>query len=162
MFNQEKTAQVVISRKHHQDFPPVFMNGHKLDISSSFTQLGLSTSSNLTLKPYINSMQSMHLRNGSLSRTRGYFLPSQLVTIYKFQIHPSLAYCSYVWGGSPKSSLHPLDRVHSKAIRLINNPSLTNSLQFPSHLRLFAVLSIVYLCFKDIALRKSRKLFLIE
>ena len=47
-FNQEKTTQAVISRKHHQDFPPVFMNGHKLDIPSSFTQLGLSVSSNLT------------------------------------------------------------------------------------------------------------------
>ena len=34
-FNQEKTTQVVMSRKHHQDFPPVLMNGHKLDISSS-------------------------------------------------------------------------------------------------------------------------------
>ena len=31
-FNLEKTTQVVISRKHHQDFPPVFMNSHKLDI----------------------------------------------------------------------------------------------------------------------------------
>ena len=41
-FNEEKTTQVVISRKHHQDFTPVFMNGHKLDISSSFTPLGLS------------------------------------------------------------------------------------------------------------------------
>ena len=62
-FNQEKTAQVVISRKHHQDFPPVLMNGHKLDISSSFTQLGLSVLSNLTWKPHIIPLQSMHLRN---------------------------------------------------------------------------------------------------
>ena len=41
-FNEEKTKQVVITRKHHQDFPSVFMNDHKLDISSSFSQLGLS------------------------------------------------------------------------------------------------------------------------
>ena len=41
-FNEEKTTQVVISCKNHPDFFPVFMNGHKLDISSSFTQLGLS------------------------------------------------------------------------------------------------------------------------
>ena len=45
--NQEKTTQVVISRTHHQNVPLVFMNGHILDISSSFTQLGLlSASSN--------------------------------------------------------------------------------------------------------------------
>ena len=46
-FNEEKTTEVVISRKHHQDFPSVFMNDHKLYISSSFTQFGLSISSNL-------------------------------------------------------------------------------------------------------------------
>ena len=46
--------------------------------------------------------------------------------------------------GAPKSSLHLLDRVQSKAIRLINNPNLTNSLQSLSHRRLVADLSIFY------------------
>ena len=97
-FNQEKTTQVVISRKHHQDFPPVFMNGHKLDISSSFTQLGLSVSSNLTWKPHINSIaKHAYQKLGFLSRAHGYFSPSQLLTIYKSQIRPSLEYCSHVW-----------------------------------------------------------------
>ena len=78
-FNQEKTTQVVISRKHHQDFHPVFMNGRKLDISSSFTQLGLSVSSNLTWKPHINSIaKHASQKLGFLSRARGYFSPSQL------------------------------------------------------------------------------------
>ena len=45
-----------INASYHQDFPPDFMNGHKLEISSSFTQLGLSVSSNLTWKPHINSI----------------------------------------------------------------------------------------------------------
>ena len=82
-FNEGKAKQVVISRKHHQDFPPVFMNGHKLDISSSITQLGLSISSNLTWKPHIHCI-AMHASQklGFLSRARGYFSPSQLLTIY--------------------------------------------------------------------------------
>ena len=62
-FNQEKTTQVVISRKYHQDVPLVFMNDQKLDISSSFTQLGLSISSNLTWNLISIPLQSMHLRN---------------------------------------------------------------------------------------------------
>ena len=74
----------------------------------------------------------------------GYFSPSQLLTIYKSQIRPSLEYCSHVWGGAPKSSLNLLDRVQSKAIRLINNPNLTNSLQSLSHRHLVADLSIFY------------------
>ena len=55
------------------------------------------------------------------------FLTS-IITIYKSQIHPSLDYCSHVWGGAPKSALHLLEKIQSKAI-LINNPNLTNSLQ---------------------------------
>ena len=144
-FNAEKTKQVVISRKHHQDFPPVFMNGHKLDISSSITQLGLSISSNLIWKPHINSIaKHASQKLGFLSRARGYSSLSQLLTIYKSQIRPSLEYCSHIWGGAPKSSLHLLYRVHSKAIRLINNPNLTNSLLSLSHRRLVADLSIFY------------------
>ena len=81
---------------------------------------------------------------GFLSRARGYFSPSQLLTIYTSQIRPSLEYCSHVWGGAPKSSLHLLDRVQSKAIHLINNQNLTNSLQSLSHRRLAADLSIFY------------------
>ena len=45
---------------------------------------------------------------------------------------------------APKSSLHLLDKVQSKAIRLINNPNLTNSLQSLSLRRLVADLSTVY------------------
>ena len=120
------------------------MNGHNLDISS-FTQLGLSMSSNLSWKPHINSIaKHASQKLGFLSRSRGYFSPFQVLTIYKSQIRPSLEYCSHVWGVAPKSSLHLLDRVQSKAIRLINNPNLTNSLQSLSHRRLVADLSIFY------------------
>ena len=144
-FNQGKTTQVVISRKLHQDFPFLFMRGHELDISSTFTQLGLSVSSNLSWKTHIHSIaKHTPQKLGFLSRPRGFFSPSQLLTIYKSQIRPSLEYCSHVWGGAPRSSLHLLDKVRSKAIRLINNPSLTKSLQSLSHRRLVADLYFFY------------------
>ena len=162
-FNQEKTTQVVISRKHHQDFPPVLMNGHKLDISSSFTQLGLSVSSTLTWKPHIISIaKHASQKLGFLSRARGYFSPSQLLTIYKPQIRPSLEYCSHVWGGAPKSSLNLLDRASLKL-------SVSSTIQ--TSLILYSLSPIVVLLqifpfftaiFMDITLRKSRILFLIQ
>ena len=81
-FNQGKTTQVVISRKHHQDFPPVFMNGCELYISPSFTQLRLSISSNLTWKHHIHSIaKHTSQKLGFLSRARGYFSAPQLLTI---------------------------------------------------------------------------------
>ena len=129
MCNEEKTKQVVISRKHHQDFPLVFMNGHKLDISSSITEFGLSISSILSWKPHFDSIaKHASQKLGFCSRARGYFSPFQLLTIYKSHSGPSLEYCSHVWGVALTSFLNLLDRVQSKTICRINNPNLTNSL----------------------------------
>ena len=47
-------------------------------------------------------------------------------------------------GDAPKSALHLLYRVQSKAIRLNDNPNLTNSLQSLSHCCLVADFSIFY------------------
>ena len=51
----------------------------------------------------------------------------------KKKIRPYLKCCSHVWVDAPKSTLCLLDKVHSKAIRLINSPSLTKSLQRSFH-----------------------------
>ena len=88
--------------------------------------------------------QSKTKQLGCLARTCGFFSSPHLLSIYKSQIRPSLEYCSHVWGGAPKSTLCLLDKVQSKAIRLINNPSLAKSLQLLSHHRLVGDLSIYY------------------
>ena len=126
------------------------MNGKELDTSTSFTQLGLSLSSNLTWKTHIHSLAKHASQKLSfLARARGFFSSSHLLSIYKSQIRPSLEYCSHVWGGAPKSNLCLLDKVHFKAIRLINNPNLTKSLQPLSHRRLVRDLSIFYRYFHE-------------
>ena len=121
------------------------MNGNELDTSASFTQLGLSLSSNLTWKTHIHSLaKHASQKLGFLARARGFSSSSHLLNIYKSQIRPSLEYCSHVWGGAPKSTLCLLDKVQSKDIPLINNPNLTKSLQPLSHRRLVGYLSIFY------------------
>ena len=85
-FNQSKTKEAVISRKRNQDFPPVLGNGDELDTSASFTQLGLSLSSNLIWKTHIDSLAKHASRKlGFLARARGFFSSSHshLLTIYK-------------------------------------------------------------------------------
>ena len=119
------------------------MNGDELDTLASFTQLGLSLSSNLTWKTHIHSLaKHASQKLGFLTRACGFFSSSHLLSIYKSQIRHSLEYCSHVWGGAPKSTLCLLDKVQSKAIRLINNPNLTKSLQRLSHRYLVGDLSI--------------------
>ena len=122
-----------------------FMNGDKLDTTASFTQLGLSPSSNLTWKTHIHSLaKHASQKLGFLARVRGFFSSSHLLSIYKSHVRPFLEYCSHVWCGAQKSTLCLLDNFQSTAIRLINNPNLTKSLQPLSHRRLVADLSIYY------------------
>ena len=56
-----------------------------------------------------------------------------------------LEYCSHIWGSSPYASL--LDRVESKAICFIGDPSLTSTLEPLFLRRKVAYLSLFYLCY---------------
>ena len=135
------------------------MNGDELNTSAYFAQLGLSLSSNLTCEAHIHSLgKHATLKLGFLTRAGGFFSSSHLLSIYRSQIRPSLEHCSYVWGGAPKSTLCLLDKVQSKAIRLINNPNLTKSLQPLSHHRLVGYIFIFYRCFREHCSQEIREI----
>nr|CAH7721008.1 unnamed protein product [Callosobruchus chinensis] len=76
---------------------------------------------------------------GYLFRARKYFSPSNLLTLYKPQVRPSLEYCSHIWGAVAPTTLSILDAVQRRAIRLIGDPALTCHLQPLSHRRRRAV-----------------------
>ncbi|CAH2007806.1 unnamed protein product [Acanthoscelides obtectus] len=57
-----------------------------------------------------------------------YFSPHVSLTLYKAQIRPSLEYCSHVWGAAAPTTLFRLDAVHRRAVRLIDDCSLTDTL----------------------------------
>ena len=136
------------------------MNGDELYTLAYFTQLGLSLSSNLIWKTYIHSLaKHASQKLGFLARAHGFVSSSHFLSIYKSQICPSLEYCSHIWGGAQKSTLCLLDKVQSKAIRLINNPNLTKSLQPLSHRPLVGDLSSFTDTLTDIVLRRSGILF---
>ena len=79
---------------------------------------------------------------GVLFRCKQYFNAAQLFKLYTGFIRPCLEYCSHIWGFSPYTSL--LDRLESKAIRLIGDPSLTSTLDPLSLRRKVASLSLFY------------------
>nr|CAH7725923.1 unnamed protein product [Callosobruchus chinensis] len=85
---------------------------------------------------------------GCLFRARKYFSPSNLLTLYKAQIRPSLEYCSHIWGATAPTTLSILDTVQRRAIRLIGDPVLTCRLQPLSHRRAVGDLSLFY-CYSN-------------
>ena len=112
-FNQSKTKRAIISRKRNQNFPAVLMNGDELDTSASFTQLGLSLSSNLTWKTHIHSLaKHASQKLGFLARARGFFSFSHLLSIYIKVPNPSfcrvllprLGWCTKIYYLSSRQS----------------------------------------------------------
>ena len=55
-----------------------------------------------------------------------------------------MEYCCHVWVAAAKTSLDLLDRVQNRAIRLINNPEITDKLDSLKHRRDVVDLTIFY------------------
>nr|CAH7766273.1 unnamed protein product [Callosobruchus chinensis] len=81
---------------------------------------------------------------GYLFRARKYFSPSNLLTLYKALIRPSLEYCSHIWGAAAPTTLSILDAVQRRAIRLIGDPASICHLQPLSHRQAVGDLSLFY------------------
>nr|CAH7731074.1 unnamed protein product [Callosobruchus chinensis] len=73
-----------------------------------------------------------------------HFSPTNLLSLCKAQVSPSLEYCSHIWGAAAPTTLSILDAVQGRAIRLIDNPALTFYIQPLSHRRAVGDLSLFY------------------
>ena len=144
-FNDKKTQVVKFSLKHQDNPLSLSMSGSDLSFSNSLSLLGVSMSSNLSWKNHIHQVaKNASRRLGILFRARQYFTATQLLILYKSQVRPVMEYCSHIWAGSSACDLAILDRIQSKAVRLINDSSLTCYLQSLSHRRSVSCLALFY------------------
>nr|CAH7724183.1 unnamed protein product [Callosobruchus chinensis] len=67
-------------------------------------------------KSLIQALSTAGKKLGYLFRARKYFSASNLLTLYKARIRPSLEYCSHIWGAAAPTTLSILDAVHRRAI----------------------------------------------
>ena len=103
--------------------------------------LGVSVASDLSWNEHISSVAKSAARKiGFLFRSKRFFTPMHLLSLYKAQIRPCLEYGSHLWRGDSKYSLATLDTIQKQAVRLIDDSALTDprllleemSLRFPS------------------------------
>nr|CAH7734189.1 unnamed protein product [Callosobruchus chinensis] len=121
------------------------MNNQALPRSHSFKLLGASITENKIWHEHASSTATAAGKKlENLFRARKYFSPSNLLTLYKAQIRPSLKYCSQICGAAAPSTLSILDAAQRRAIRLISDPALTCHLQALSHRRAVGDLSLFY------------------
>ena len=98
--------------------------------------LGVTLRSDLSWNDHISTAAKAAARKlGLLFRSRRYYTPSHLLTLYKALIRPCLEYRSHLWRGASKHSLATPDAIQKRAIKLIGDPALTNSLDALAHRR---------------------------
>ena len=126
-FNTFKTQLLTISLSNTPFNYPIIFEDSKILPLNSVNILGLQICSSLPWRDHIVQIaKSASKKLGVLFRCKQYFNAAQLFKLYTGFIRPCLEYCSHIWGSSLYTSL--LDRVESKAIRLIGDPSLISTL----------------------------------
>nr|CAH7725860.1 unnamed protein product [Callosobruchus chinensis] len=103
-----------------------------------------NTSSSIVLPCAEEEARIWKLSRRREDRARKYFSPSNLLTLYKAQIRPSLEYCSHIWGAAAPTTLSIPDAVQRRANRPIGDLALTCHLQPLSHRRAVGDLSLFY------------------
>ena len=142
-FNTSKTQLLTISLSNTPSNYPIIFEDSEIPSLNSVNILGLQISSSLSWRDHIVQIaKSASKKLGVLFRCKQYFNSDQLFKLYTGFIRPCLEYCSHICGSSPYTSL--LDRIESKAIRLIGDPSLTSTLDPLSLRRKVASLSLFY------------------
>jgi hypothetical protein len=144
-FNSSKTQVSYISRLRTENSNHVKINDVPIKAVDNVRILGVDLCSNLKWNAHVLGIAKGAAKKlGFLNRCRKYFNSRQVLQIYKSFIRPCLEYCSNVWGGAAQTTLSYLDSIQRRAIRMINNPSLTNDLDTLEHRRKVADLSIFY------------------
>ncbi|KAL7629919.1 UNVERIFIED_CONTAM: hypothetical protein RMT77_019962 [Armadillidium vulgare] len=142
VFNATRTQFLHLSTRHNLPHNyDIFFENTQLKPSSVLNILGVSFSRDLSWKDPITSLSKQaSKRLGVLRRLQHFFTPPQLLALYRGVVRPCMEYASHIWGGSTHTAL--LEKVESRAFRLINSPALTNSLQSLSTRRIVASLSL--------------------
>ena len=85
-------------------------DSNSLEFKDKISMLGATLGSDLSWNDHISTTaKAAACKLGLLFRSRRYYIPSQLLTLYKAQIRPFLEYGSHLWRGASKHSLATLD-----------------------------------------------------
>ena len=142
-FNTSKTQLLTVSLSNTPFNHPISLYDYEIPPLNSINISSLQISSSLSWRDHIVQIaKSASKILGVLFWCKQYFNSAQLFKLCAGFIRPCLEYCSHILGSSPYTSL--LDRVKSKAIRLIFYLSLTSTLDPLSLRRKVASLSLFY------------------
>ena len=100
--------------------PHICLDGHLVGRVNSYKYLGIQVDETLSWEAHIPEVVSKVAKVfAALRRLRPIYPQSTLVTIYKSLIIPHLDYCSAVWGSIGNGLSQKLEKLQSRAARII-------------------------------------------
>ena len=144
-FNSSKTKALLHSRSRDKSqHPSLQMSGSNLSEQEAISLLGLTLSSDLSWRQYLQSIfRQASQRVGCLFRASRFLHPDTTLYLYKSTVRPIMEYCCHLWAGAPQTHLRPLDRVERRVKNLVGQV-LGEQLQPLSVRRDVASLSLFY------------------
>ena len=128
LFNVSKTQFVQLSTRHKlPDNYLLFFNDTQLPLSSTLNTLSLSFTINLNRQFHISTLAKSASKKLGVLWRMSIVLSLPVACSVQGPYRPCMEYDYHVWGDSTHTAL--LNRVESKAFRLINSP-LTDRLDF--------------------------------
>ncbi|XP_052750759.1 uncharacterized protein LOC128200667 [Galleria mellonella] len=125
-FNPKKTQVCAFTAKKTPFVVSPHFQGTSLDKKSSLGILGVDISCDVQFCGHLEEKAKIASKKlGVLNRVRRYFMPEHRLKLYKAQVRPHMEYCSHLWAGAPQYQLLPLDRIQSRAARIIDSQRLT-------------------------------------
>nr|CAH7761403.1 unnamed protein product [Callosobruchus chinensis] len=100
-----KPQYCTLSNKRCPSEHSILMHNQALPTSHLFKLLGVSITENMIWHEHVSSI-------ARAAGARKYSSPSNLLTLYKAQIRPSLEYCSHIYGAAAPTTLSILHAVH--------------------------------------------------
>ena len=81
---------------------------------------------------------------GFLKRCKKYFSSSDPIYVTYKYIRPKMEYNSHLWAGASKSALDFVDRIQSRALKLIADHGVASSISFLEHRRNVSCIVLFY------------------
>lgn len=144
-FNASKTQSCLFSHKRLRDSFELRMSGAEITQTPVLRALGTDIDSKLLwYNQIIDASKNAARRLGFLRRCKRYFNSADLAVIYKAYIRPLLEYDSHIWAGAPPTSLAFVDRIQKRAMRLIDDESISNGIDSLQHRRNVGAITLFY------------------
>jgi hypothetical protein len=124
-FNATKTHALTISHAHdetnrHQQQPPLFLDGSRLEEVEQLTIVGLTINRRLTWGDHVRKVAMRTGQQiGALRRARSCLPQTALLAAYKGTVRACMEYLSPVWCGGPSVDLQLLHRLQDRALQLL-------------------------------------------